>query len=1339
MVTTSENSTNTKISSEERSNDLIHKKAHQPLDLIQNSVDKPDTELNKPLDLMQEADDETLENAPPDDAPDESIHSFAALNVVNQGTVQELPGDGYSASWGAVNSVERNLGLQGNLFSSLEDRKDKQDISSFNGFIPFPSPENYFPVAPDINFFRPESFLRTSSSTTLEGNVFDQGANAGQDGLSSIDVNGDAQGYQKSFIPGGIIITTPEGNTLTLYTQDQPTLNIRIGDYVYTLNSPITHASSALEVMDIIHPDTGEPIQIFIEPFTYTIIDSNGDSVTGKIVAQIIDDAPSAIDLAPAPIDESNISSADSLPGGTNQATVSAEISGSLIDFVGNYFGADGGLVTRVSIENEISNVTANGVITVTTREGNVLVVNQATGAYTYTLSNPINNNNHQNASGDEALEVFDFELTDNDQDVVVANLTITVMDDVPVATDIEVGSLDESNLGDGINPGTAPLTLTGFLVDGIDNQFGADGGEVTMVEIDGGNTDYSDPDVIITTTAEGNTLSVNRSTGAYTYTLLQPIDHVNGNDVLEVFRYQFTDEDGDQANAELTVTIADDAPVAANVLVQDLYENNLADGTNPDANQLTRTGVIMDGTNNKFGADGGVVSSVTIAGQTSNTIVNGIIIVLTAEGNRLEVNQATGEYTYYLNSAVDHDPTQNTATDTFVFTLTDGDGSTASANLVVNIIDDVPEANDINGGTFNQGNLPGGSDPSGTVLQQSGSLFNDHPNNALGADGAVVNSITYHGSEHTAVNGTITVTTTEGNVLTVNANNGQYTYTFTNPVDHENHETNGDGFAIDRFTYELRDSDGDTASADLTILIEPDVIPPIANPDNFEFGAELGKINLVLALDYSGSMIGAPIAALKAFVAGSGGLIDTYASLSNEITITVILFNGAIVGQLTSDDIDDVKDLINGFGAGGGTNFNFPMQAAYTALTNAPDDAKNIFYFVTDGQGTSPSDAFYNTQWYPLLDDKDIDSIAVSVGSSTNMTALSRIANPDDDPLVRSTDGALADIEDVLLTDTQQITGNILSDDDPGNGSTPIVSAFSQNSNEGTIGVAFTTANGATITVLADGTFVYEASLATLRNSYTETFSYTITNSSGTDTSSFTINVTGAAPVVIDMNGDGVLEVSSISEGIMYDIDGDGIDEQTSWVGANDGILAFDFQGDGQVTDAKEFVFTMWDENAQTDMEALRNVFDTNGDGALTNEDEGWAQFGIWQDKNGNGLSDEGEFFTLDELGFKRLDLLTNEEIQHLNASTSHGVSQLHHKEGYSLNAHDVSLKYVDIIVEESLFQNEPAPQGNASHSSSSDLPPLATNDSDFSSPSQEANLAYEMEMQQQNTESLG
>ena len=46
---------------------------------------------------------------------------------------------------------------------------------------------------------------------------------------------------------------------------------------------------------------------------------------------------------------------------------------------------------------------------------------------------------------------------------------------------------------------------------------------------------------------------------------------------------------------------------------------------------------------------------------------------------------------------------------------------------------------------------------------------------------------------------------------------------------------------------------------------------------------------------------------------------------------------------------------------------------------------------------------------------------------------------------------------------------------------------------------------------------------------------------------------------------------------------------------------------------------------------------------------------------------------------------------------------------------------------------------QNNSSHSSSSDLPPLATNDSNFSIPSQEANLAYEMEMQQQNTESLG
>lgn len=50
--------------------------------------------------------------------------------------------------------------------------------------------------------------------------------------------------------------------------------------------------------------------------------------------------------------------------------------------------------------------------------------------------------------------------------------------------------------------------------------------------------------------------------------------------------------------------------------------------------------------------------------------------------------------------------------------------------------------------------------------------------------------------------------------------------------------------------------------------------------------------------------------------------------------------------------------------------------------------------------------------------------------------------------------------------------------------------------------------------------------------------------------------------------------------------------------------------------------------------MEALQIAFDTDGDKYLTPEDARWAEFGIWQDADSDGKTDDGEFKSLDEMG---------------------------------------------------------------------------------------------------------
>ena len=60
-------------------------------------------------------------------------------------------------------------------------------------------------------------------------------------------------------------------------------------------------------------------------------------------------------------------------------------------------------------------------------------------------------------------------------------------------------------------------------------------------------------------------------------------------------------------------------------------------------------------------------------------------------------------------------------------------------------------------------------------------------------------------------------------------------------------------------------------------------------------------------------------------------------------------------------------------------------------------------------------------------------------------------------------------------------------------------------------------------------------------------------------------------------------------------------------------------------------------DPSATSDLEALRPVFDTNGDGRLTNADSTWSQFRVARTEPDGTLS----YHTLDALGITEIDLM--------------------------------------------------------------------------------------------------
>jgi hypothetical protein len=84
---------------------------------------------------------------------------------------------------------------------------------------------------------------------------------------------------------------------------------------------------------------------------------------------------------------------------------------------------------------------------------------------------------------------------------------------------------------------------------------------------------------------------------------------------------------------------------------------------------------------------------------------------------------------------------------------------------------------------------------------------------------------------------------------------------------------------------------------------------------------------------------------------------------------------------------------------------------------------------------------------------------------------------------------------------------------------------------------------------------------------------------------------------------------------------------------------LFLDRNGDGTVSSAAEFSFVDDVNGARSDLEGLR-AFDSNGDGQLSAADVRFAAFGVWQDRDGDGVAEAGEILTLAAANIRSLSL---------------------------------------------------------------------------------------------------
>jgi T1SS-143 domain-containing protein len=410
----------------------------------------------------------------------------------------------------------------------------------------------------------------------------------------------------------------------------------------------------------------------------------------------------------------------------------------------------------------------AGGVDTLTATAGTTtvftLALTESTGAFTFTLKAPIDQETPQNGSPEGTFS-FDvsslIEATDKDGNFAAGDtatatakaLTLTIIDDQPTATTTQQTAIVDEDALAGVSPGE-PITLngvtasyTGSATGNLSTLFnpGADkpltytllnlanlnSGALPSLTSDGVSVVYSVSADGSTLTAKAGTttvftLAINETTGAYTFTLSAPIDQEkpqNGSpegtfsfDVSSLV--QATDADGSHVTAAsnaLTLTIIDDQPtLTGKTSTGSVDEDALSTNLLPDSAGATATA--SDNVSSLYNAGADKPLTFTLSSVTTSLTNQ----KLTSGGKALSYSESSstdgaGVTTETLTATADAG--QPDAKTVFTMALTENGANAGAWTFTLDApVDQAPGANDSSQTTIDFSQMVTATDADGSA-----------------------------------------------------------------------------------------------------------------------------------------------------------------------------------------------------------------------------------------------------------------------------------------------------------------------------------------------------------------------------------------------------------------------------------------------------------------------------------------------------------------------------------------------------------------------------------------------------------------------------------------------